>query len=377
MNFSRSSTNRIPSRRGLKDVTNSLNDDCAPGLVRKKETVDHSLRSSAFSAGSDRVVGSKRSSDTESSANVPGKIESKSRNNPISYQYSGYCDDIDGPDQNNPLCATEYVDDMYEYFRSKEESTSVKPNYMESQRHINERMRAILLDWLVEVHLKFKLVPETLYLCVNLIDRFLKDREVSRQKLQLVGVTCLLIASKYEEIYPPEFQDLVYICDSAYSKNEIISMEETVLKTLKYQITIPSAHAFLVRYLKAAHADKKMVQLSCYFLDGTLQSYNLLRYLPSELAAASVLLARRIVGRNSWSPTLLKYAQYREEDVVPIARAILAEKSAINAELKAVTKKYSSNRYGAVARINMVSLGDLQEGILQEEGILHSKQNRN
>ena len=102
-------------------------------------------------------------------------------------------------------------------------------------------------------------------------------------------------------------------------------MEETILKTLEYQITIPSAHAFLVRYLKAAHADKKIVQLSCYILDGTLQSYQLLHYLPSQLAAAAVFIARRSVGRNSWSPTLLKYAEYCEEEVIPVARAILAE----------------------------------------------------
>ena len=65
-------------------------------------------------------------------------------------------------------------------------------------------MRAILIDWLVEVHLKFKLVPETLYLTVNLIDRYLEKVEVMREKLQLIGVTAMLIASKYEEIYAPE-----------------------------------------------------------------------------------------------------------------------------------------------------------------------------
>jgi cyclin B len=224
---------------------------------------------------------------------------------------------------------------------------------MENQRHINERMRSILVDWLVEVHLKFKLVPETLYLTVNVIDRFLEKSEVSRPKLQLVGVTALLIASKYEEIYPPELRDLVYICDHAYRKEEILEMEEKILKTLEYQITIPSAHAFLVRYLKAAHADRRIVQLSCYILDGTLQSYNLLHYLPSQLAAAAVLIARKTVGRNAWSPTLLKYAEYVEEDIIPVARSILSEKSGASSELRAVNKKYSSQRYGAVANTQL------------------------
>ena len=96
---------------------------------------------------------------------------------------------------------------------------------MENQTHINERMRSILVDWLVEVHLKFKLVPETLYLTINLIDRYLERQEVSRPRLQLVGVTSLLIASKYEEIYPPELRDLVYICDRAYTRGEVCLYE--------------------------------------------------------------------------------------------------------------------------------------------------------
>jgi hypothetical protein len=271
----------------------------------------------------------------------------------FSYQYNGQVDNIDERDANDPLCATEYVQDMYHHFRAKEQSTSVRPVYMENQSHINERMRSILVDWLVEVHLKFKLVPETLYLTINIIDRFLDRGEVTRPKLQLVGVTALLIASKYEEIYPPELRDLVYICDHAYRKEQILQMEETILKTLEYKITIPSAHAFLVRYLKAAHADRKIVQLSCYILDGTLQSYNLLHYLPSQLAAAAVLIARKTVGRNAWSPTLLKYASYCEEEITPVARAVLSEKSSAATELRAVNKKYSSQRYGSVASTSL------------------------
>ncbi len=268
-----------------------------------------------------------------------------------SYQHAGRVDDIDQRDIDDPLCATGYVQDMYQHFRHKELVTSVRPIFMESQPFINERMRAILVDWLVEVHLKFKLVPETLYLTVNIIDRFLEKHEVSRQKLQLVGVTALLLASKYEEIYPPELRDLVYICDRAYTRNDILEMEELILRVLHYQITIPSAHAFLVRFLKAAHADKKMVQISCYILDGTLQSYNLLHYLPSQLAAAAVYIARKCVGRHPWSPTLLRYAGYLEEDVVPVARAILADKAIASSELNAVHKKYSSSKYGQVSEI--------------------------
>jgi G2/mitotic-specific cyclin-B, other len=158
--------------------------------------------------------------DAESSA----RESRKTKPDPSSYQMTGNFDNIDERDVDDPLCAAAYVEDMYATYREKEDFTSVRPLYMESQPYINEKMRAILIDWLIEVHLKFKLVPDTLYLTVNLIDRYLERLEVSRPKLQLVGVTCLLIASKYEEIYPPELRDLVYICDRAYTRQDVRHM---------------------------------------------------------------------------------------------------------------------------------------------------------
>ena len=86
-------------------------------------------------------------------------------------------------------------------------------------------MRKILFDWLVDVHLKFKLTPETLYLTFNIIDRFLSKQNVPRKKLQLVGVTSMFIASKYEEIYAPEVKDFAYVTDKAYTKKAILQCE--------------------------------------------------------------------------------------------------------------------------------------------------------
>lgn len=90
-------------------------------------------------------------------------------------------------------------------------------------------MRSILIDWLIDVHLKFKLLPETLFLTINLIDRYLSKNAILRSKLQLVGVSSLFIACKYEEIYAPELKDFVYVCDHAYNKEEILEMEGRIL----------------------------------------------------------------------------------------------------------------------------------------------------
>ena len=87
---------------------------------------------------------------------------------------------------------------------------------MSKQTDINAKMRAILIDWLVEVHLKFKLVAETLYLTVSLIDRFLEREQIPRNKLQLVGVTAMFVACKYEEVFPPACSDFVFVSDKLY-----------------------------------------------------------------------------------------------------------------------------------------------------------------
>lgn len=129
--------------------------------------------------------------------------------------------------------------------------------YMTSQNDINEKMRAILVDWLIEVHHKFKLLPETLFLTVNLIDRYLEKQVIHRTKLQLVGVTAMLIASKYEEIYAPEVRDFVYITDKAYQKEEILKQEFALLTELDFNICTPSSYRFLERFSKIANLNSK------------------------------------------------------------------------------------------------------------------------
>ena len=291
------------------------------------------------------------------------KAKNSSQVSNIVTPYSAPVVDIDKDVASDPQFATAYVQDIYAHYRSMEASTSIRPLYMKDQEHINEQMRAVLVDWMIEAHLKFKFVPETLYLTVNIIDRYLSKEQVTRPKLQLVGVAALLIATKYEEIYQLPLSDCTHICDNAYDKEQILSMEEDILKTLDYRVTIPSAHAFLLRYLKAADINpskvptgslaKKVIQISCFLLDSSLSSYYLLSFLPSQLAAAAIFVARKTVGKNAWSRTLQHYTQYREEEVLPVARAIVAVKTYCSSGLRAVNKKYSSSRYGGVAKIEL------------------------
>jgi len=264
-------------------------------------------------------------------------------------------DDIDARDEHEPLAVVEYVDDMYTYFKNRE-ARSVNSSYMNSQPHINVRMRAILIDWLVEVHLKFKLVPDTLFLTIALIDKYLELKPVTRQNLQLVGVACFLIAAKYEEIYPPEIRDLVYITDRAYTKEQILEMESSILNALHFQISFPTVYCFLLRYLKAAHADKRIVQLSCYVAERLLQEYSIISHRPSVIAACAVYIARKNLNRSPWSPTLIHYTKYNEEDLRPCLQDIATVFVTKN-DLVAVYRKFSSHKFGAVAAMNIDVFG--------------------
>ena len=183
-----------------------------------------------------------------------------------------------------------YVSDMFQHFYVAE-AKDAPTEYMDEQPDINAKMRAILIDWLVEVHMKFRLVPETLYLCVNLIDRYCQLVDVKRSELQLVGVTALLVACKYEEIYPPEVRDCVYITDRAYLRQQVLDMEQDILSKLEFRITVPTAYPFLSRFLTMVDASDLVRHAANFYMERTLQEHDLLRYRPSVVAASAVILA--------------------------------------------------------------------------------------
>ncbi|GJQ09783.1 hypothetical protein GpartN1_g1574.t1 [Galdieria partita] len=264
--------------------------------------------------------------------------------------------DIDSSDRHDPQQVVAYVNRIIANHRRIERKFMPDPHYMTEQPDINERMRAILIDWLVDVHLKFKLLPETLYLTVNLIDRFLSLQHITRQKLQLVGVTAMLIASKYEEIYPPEVQDFEYITDKAYNKEEILSMEAIMLNVLKFDLTIASSLNFLTRFLKAADADKQSMLFANYLLELCLSHYKMIKYEPSRLAASAVYLTGKLVGRFEWSDKTRTHSNYAAADLKTCSEemfSILRSQNDPHLHLTAVKRKYSLQKFGEVSKISI------------------------
>jgi len=258
--------------------------------------------------------------------------------------------EVDAGDRDNPQMVTDYIQDILVYFRKTESRRTPSPNYMTKQTDINAKMREILIDWLVEVHLKFKLCLETLYLTVNIIDRFLERRAVKRAKLQLVGCTAMLIAAKYEEIYAPEVKDFVYISDKAYNHEQILAMESIMLNTLKFNLTVPSPLRFAERFIKVAGGDKLLQFTTEFLLELTLQKYQFLKYLPSTVAASALYLAQKSIGKGTWHATIVAHTGYSEAALEPCVRDLIAVATQKNPRYCAVRKKFSNPKLMIVSK---------------------------
>jgi len=204
----------------------------------------------------------------------------------------------------------------------------------------------------------FKLLPETLFLTVNIIDRFLAVTPVTRDKLQLTGITAMLIASKYEEIYPPDVQDFVFIADNAYPKQAVFRMEELILITLNWNLSYPSSLHFLRRYSKAAESDYEVHTLGKFMIETALMDIGLIKYLPSEIAAAAVYVSRCMASSDViWTPTLAHYTTYSCEQVLKVAQELNELLIKIRkSSLKAISEKYASTKNGQVSRASLVQL---------------------
>ncbi|KAK9821103.1 hypothetical protein WJX81_004601 [Elliptochloris bilobata] len=271
----------------------------------------------------------------------------------------GYVD-IDAADSGDVLACPAYVHEIMDSLFLAELKRRPSTSYMSAvQTDINQSMRGILVDWLVEVAQEYKLVADTLFLAVSYLDRYLSLRNVPRARLQLVGITCMLLAAKYEEIYAPQIEEFCYITDNTYTRPEILAMEEEVLGALRFELTAPTPRVFLRRLVKAAvalgPADPRLEHLAAYVLELALSEYAALQWLPSQLAAGAVALARGWLGAPAWSSTLAHYARYDAPELRPVVGALhaLAQRASCRAscQLPAVREKFAAPKYNCVSSL--------------------------
>ena len=252
--------------------------------------------------------------------------------------------------------AGEYLNEIYTNLLYDEKKLKFKPNlgYMNIQNDINEQMRAILIDWLIEVHYRFRLKNETLFQTVWIIDTYLSLQQITRAKLQLLGIASLLISCKSQEIYYPQLKEFIDITDGAYIKNELIEMENDVLKILNFNIVSPTSNDFFNIISKAFNFDKKQFYLGKYFLESSLIDYNMIKYSPSVIAVSCAYIVMKFFGINNYKILYSKEVVKEEcpqKVIKDAAREIcILVKNLSQSTLKAAKEKYSLSQFLNVAQ---------------------------
>ncbi|CCI39810.1 unnamed protein product [Albugo candida] len=268
--------------------------------------------------------------------------------------------DIDSKDKNDASSCWQYAEEITKYQLSVEKEFMTSCSYMSRQSDINSKMRSILIDWLVDVHCKYDLTPHALHIAIQLIDRYLeKNLSVPRQRLQLVGVTAMFIASKYEEIYPPEAEDFVRITDNAYTRDEVFGMEESILSSVSYRVTFPTAYHFIQRFFKASGtSDDRVHYFAHYIIDRSLQEYKLIRHRPSLIASSALYISKCQMNEFPlWNSILEHHTSYKEAElskcVADLREMLWNAQNGVGktSKLSAVRRKFEKERFMGVAKL--------------------------
>lgn len=294
--------------------------------------------------------------------------------------------------KNNHLESPDFSLGIFEYMKWREERYEMLP-YFETkiQTGFNYTDRKTLVDWMVEFQEIQETTHETLYLAVRLCDYFFGRQQVPREKLQLYAFTSFLIASKFEERWPPTFDDMIYLSEDSYTKEDFIAAELQMLKAVDFDLNIPISYRYLRRYSKCVGMDMKSLTVSRFYLELTLQEYEFVAEKQSLLAAACLWLSlytlgydsekRQVTKRNFrgsyWSALLSFYTGYQEWEVVKLAKRVakcvrIAQSECEDLSLDedqnivdgegfctVVYKKYASTTFFEVARMELLSEADV------------------
>ncbi|KAF8807019.1 hypothetical protein BYT27DRAFT_7100835 [Phlegmacium glaucopus] len=248
-------------------------------------------------------------------------------------------------DMYDTTMVSEYAEEIFEYMGDLEEEVMPNPDYMDGQNEISWGMRQTLVDWLLQVHLRYHMLPETLWIAVNIVDRFLTKRVVSLQKLQLVGVTAMFIAAKYEEILAPAVDEFVYMTENGYTKEEILKGERIMLQTLDFRIShYCSPYSWMRKISRADDYDIQTRTLSKFLTEVTLLDHRFLRAKPSIIAAVGMYCARKMLG-GDWNEAFVFHSGYTEEQLLAGHDLLVEKLTEDNFHKQYVCRKYANKKF--------------------------------
>ena len=351
-----SSSNKTRSHKGNKHQLNKMkskiqsqknifNPNKTMNIIEDVVMIDENTNPNILKKKENKQIINTTTNNIDYDEDIEMKIENMSLNNTEKI--------FEIPKNTNPQNVDEYFDDICEELSKYEEKYLVNPEYMSKQSDINNRMRAILIDWLIDVHLKYKLVPQTMYIAVNLIDKYLEKNDTNRAYLQLVGVTAMFIACKYEEIYPPELKDFVYITDGAYVKSDVLKMENKMLASLNFNVTFPTQWNLFEIFKRKLDLDDKTFKLAWFLMELCLINSKILKFKMSQIAASAILIACKTmkVYKDNW---FYKNLGIKEKDLDECCKEIYDFYNYNSTHnLQAIRRKFSSPKFDEVAKIKL------------------------
>ena len=258
----------------------------------------------------------------------------------------------------------DYLNVIY-YNLLVEENIELNPKpvhtYMKKQKEINDQMREILVDWIIDVHHKFGFTDETLFMTILIIDRYCSSEQISRIKYQCLGITALMIACKHEEINVPKVEDFIYITDNAYTKEEVFKMENDVLSKLNFELLYPSPIKFY-EYLSLHFGfSPKYHMLGKYLMETFLLDLKYVKYKPSIISCACTYIVMKFFKMNNYRQSYEKKFYLLDENVntVPTGSGVkdCAQDICIyvdninNTNLLSCQKKYTKTEFQSVATL--------------------------
>ena len=219
----------------------------------------------------------------------------------------------------NAQIPKEYINIIYHNLLLEENKGIIPyPDYSKiiSQKEINEQMRSILIDWIIDVHYKFNFTDETLFMTVLIIDRYISYKSISKKKFQLLGITALLISCKHEEIILPKIEDFIYITDNAYVKEDVFDMENNILDILNFNLIAPSPIKFYEYLaLKFEFYNKKFL-LGKYLMESFMVDINYVKFRASVIACASIYIVMKYYKMKNYKEAYnKKYYNINENDI--------------------------------------------------------------
>jgi len=346
-------TKVVPPRRVLGDITKQNVNVKFSGKVMVGKP---SVSKTALAKPKQTRIAGRRSAVPPAKVELPILVENTDTVERLSLPPGVF--DIDSRVNGNPQLCSEYAQEIYVYLRSLEPRGMVRENHLLGCP-TNEKMRAVLIDWLIEVQQEFRLLQETLFITIDILDRYLakEGSQITRDELQLVGVSAMFVSAKMEEVYSPDCQDFVLITDNAYTEVDIKKTELKILRSLQFNLFQPISLHFLRRFSKAGDVDVYQHNLAKYALEVGLLDYSLVSVSGSLLAASALYLSLLVLNDSEscnevWTPSLVYYSNYTRNEILPTSVKLAGDILKIHqrdCRTQAVKNKYKSSKFMKVA----------------------------